>query len=449
MKRTIRLPIVVVLSLALAMSAVAPAVTLAQEGTSPACAAAYAALARYYAGEITKAEADAAVALCEAESQGDPPGGDPPGDGQGGVDQGGGGQGGGGQGGGGQVPQPQDGNNQGQGVGGQNQGSSDDPWAQTPTPVTGHEWHEAYAQNEQYCGQRWRPGQSTNMFSGTNHPGQGRAILDTDGVPLRVTWRCVGSQWQMISFRDVYVPPATPPAHLVENWVAALSRAGTINPDICTGSVSWTITRTQHTVDWNDGRGAILDRFPFVQATNTGNRHDRGIQWEGQTVTTKNPNYDSGACHERRLAERRAAALQTARDRRIAEWTAAGYTASSPPPASCKVLTYHPVGVSESDSESTKRTRYYVVHVVPDFDTGDLNEKTLVNHVGLALNFNGHNKGSVWGSDVYFEQGAVINKLAELSVLPEDTSSARNEVIDCSNRSHDDVIPQNVIDHSD
>ena len=82
MKRITRFHIAVVLCLALALSAAAPAVAHAQEGNPPmsaACAAALAALNSYYQGEISKAEADAAVARCEAETQGNQ--GDGPGQG--------------------------------------------------------------------------------------------------------------------------------------------------------------------------------------------------------------------------------------------------------------------------------------------------------------------------------------------------------------------------------
>ena len=90
MKRITRFHIAVVLCLALALSAAAPAVAHAQEGNPPmsaACVAALAALNSYYQGEISKAEADAAVARCEAETQGNQ------GDGPGQGDQGQGNQG--------------------------------------------------------------------------------------------------------------------------------------------------------------------------------------------------------------------------------------------------------------------------------------------------------------------------------------------------------------------
>ncbi len=423
MKRTIRLPIVVVLSLALAMSAVAPAVTLAQEGTSPACAAAYAALARYYAGEITKAEADAAVALCEAESQ------DPPGDGQGGGSPPGDGQGGGGQGGGGQGQPPQNHDEFGAPTGsspgssGQGQGPRDPEPNRVAVAVTGHEYHEEYRKNQQYCGDRNRPRETNGMSSGHDPewPGQ------------YVTWRCDGNQWQAISFREVYTPPATPPEHIARKWIEALLRANNLSvltpssTGICVIRWSYTITRNQTTVDW--GSGAILDRFPFVHAS-AGSQNDRGAQWVGDTITLRNPDYDSAACREQRLAEARAAALAQRKE----EWRVNGV-----PAPYCEVRTFVPPVPSNSDDleDSQKQTRYYVAHVIPNAATGELDARTLVNHSGTALHWNGTAEGNLWSSDVYFDQGAVISKLAELS----DTTIPEEDRIDCSRTSHDAVIP--------
>ncbi|MDE0122565.1 MAG: hypothetical protein OXS33_12690 [bacterium] len=104
MKRIVGFHIFIIFPLALALSAVAPAVVLAQEeATSPGCADAVALLGGYFEGETTRAEVDAAVERCAAETRGA----------QGGSQGGGQGQGG--------------------SVGGQGQGSTSDG---LPTPVS-------------------------------------------------------------------------------------------------------------------------------------------------------------------------------------------------------------------------------------------------------------------------------------------------------------------------
>jgi len=287
---------------------------------------------------------------------------------------------------------------------------------------------EEYRKNQQYCGDRNRPRETNGMSSGHDPewPGQ------------YVTWRCDGSQWQAISYTPVFTPPAKPQEHIARNWIEALVRAGSfavLSPprkDVCVGGWSHTITHGVVLVTWANGVSESTS-FPFLSTY---------PHWVGQTITARNPDYDSDACKARRLEEARAAALEQRKE----EWRVNGV-----PAPYCEVRTFVPPVPSNSDDleDSQKQTRYYVAHVIPNAATGELDARTLVNHSGTALHWNGTAEGNLWSSDVYFDQGAVISKLAELSVLPDPpTPAARTTVIDCSRSSHDDVIPQNVIDHS-